>query len=83
MKCIFGHKYGTVQSDGFQYCARCGIARKPVIKPPCELNGHMWVDTGQVLNFFERNIYGEKSCTKVLISQRCSVCNNYRSVSKY
>ena len=33
--CIFGHKYGKVEEDGFQYCQSCGKATAP----PC---AHKW-----------------------------------------
>lgn len=26
MKCIFGHKLGKVENDGYQYCRKCGKA---------------------------------------------------------
>lgn len=39
---IFGckHKFGKVQSCGFQYCEHCGFARQPK-QNPCQ---HKWRD---------------------------------------
>jgi hypothetical protein len=71
--CIFGHKYGKVESDGFQYCATCGNANKP---HPCA-NGHIWVDTE---NQAYTNSYELRSWKTIKYWQTCKVCGEKRSI---
>ena len=79
MKCFFGHSFGRVEADGFQYCKSCGIAQQPEIPSPCK-NGHAWRDTGEPDYKIVTN-YGQ--WTEYYVAQKCSRCGDRRSVCKY
>ena len=80
--CIFGHKFGAVQTDGFQYCAKCGKAKKPTIPHPC-VNGHVWVDEYSQ-QYRSTHTDGWSGAQRVNISieyfQKCKVCGHKRSI---
>ena len=80
--CIFGHKFGLVQTDGFQYCSKCGNAQQPSIPHPC-VNGHLWVDE------YEQRYTNTNTCgltggirqyTSIEYFQECSRCGKKRSI---
>jgi hypothetical protein len=79
--CIFGHKLGEVKPDGFQYCSRCGEAKKPSIPHPC-VNGHMWEDQyEQQYTHTRSGMYGGKQeYTSMEYFQKCNVCGHKRSI---
>lgn len=79
--CIFGHKFGPVQTDGFQYCAKCGNAKKPTIPHPCA-DGHTWKDD-RTENYVESsyNRYGGgTSVDKRQTFQTCTRCGSKRNI---
>jgi hypothetical protein len=81
MKCFFfGHKLSPINSDGYQYCNRCGKANKP---NPCE-NGHIWED---VNNITPKKINHYLAATivdfEVYQPQKCKVCGERRSVNVF
>ena len=79
MSCFFGHNFGKIESDGFQYCTKCGKAIKP---NPCE-NGHLWVDVAEKTTNWRNNHTGELVRWNVEVAQKCSVCGDRRSVWKF
>lgn len=79
--CIFGHKFGVVHVDGFQYCSKCGEARRPSIPHPC-VNGHIWRDD-KMENYTETSYgtYGtrqERSRRQTF--QTCTRCGEKRNI---
>ena len=71
--CIFSHKFGKVEVDGFQYCSKCGEARKPE-----SCNGHIWekektclIETGR----------GTKQELYVLKCKHCGLYRNYNTTT--
>jgi hypothetical protein len=75
-KCLFGHSFGRIEPDGFQYCKTCGKAILPNL---CE-NGHQWVETGENEYVVTSN-YGQWK--DYYVPQKCARCNERRSVKKY
>lgn len=66
MKCLFGHKFGRIEEDGWQYCERCGKAQKP---NPCA-KFHQWEELER---WGYSCIYGTWKDFKVVY--RCKVCS--------
>lgn len=65
------HKYDKIQEDGFQYCMKCGIARKPEVQViGCQ---HQWeiFSKDVILGRMDR-IAGE------LFVLRCSKCGDVK-----
>ena len=79
MSCFFGHKFGRVELDGYQYCSKCGAAKKPSIPHPC-CNGHMWVDY-RTEGYTHYSYEGEQK--KEQIFQTCKVCGEKRTTWQY
>lgn len=79
--CFFNHSFGKVQSDGLQYCNRCGEARKPITPHPCT-DGHIWKDTGEGEYVVTHFSYYEERKT-YYVPQKCVNCGERRSVRKY
>jgi hypothetical protein len=65
--CIFGHKYGKVE-EGFQYCVKCGYARKLS-------HEHHWELQKEII-VYDVDLYGTKSKlpTNVIRLNKCSIC---------
>lgn len=83
MKCFFGHKFGVIQPDGYQYCATCGKAQKPAEaqKPhPCA-QGHVW-QTLQEWGYSGGDGFGS-TWRDYKVSQVCTGCSEHRSFWKY
>ena len=67
---IHRHKFGPVQTDGYQYCQKCGIATRPLPTrlAPCEQ--HDWRE----IDRFERvNALTGHYLVSVYV-MRCAVC---------
>ncbi len=79
--CFFGHNFGLIQPDGFQYCSGCGKARKPSIPHPC-VNGHLWKD--DKTDTYIRTTYGPRGTSQEetlrQTFQTCSTCGGKRNV---
>jgi hypothetical protein len=74
MRCFFGHKFGKIENDGFQYCQRCGMAANP---NPCD-GGHIWCDN-EILNY--HYAYGYKEgVKKKQVFQTCTTCGEKRAI---
>lgn len=75
IKCFFGHKFGSVQSDGWQYCGMCGKATKP---NPC-IHGHIWKEVKRYSYIWK------KPGTEIVyknddqIAYQCSGCGKTKS----
>lgn len=77
--CIFSHKYGKVEADGFQYCFKCGKAQKPTIPHPCE-NGHLWKKIAESQAHGTRfDESGRHDWNDYKISQECTRCGMLQS----
>lgn len=62
------HKYGKVESDGYQYCKKCGKA----IVPPCQ---HEWEDTTSFILLHPRDFKTEVGKKYI---QHCKHCKDMR-----
>ena len=59
------HKYGIVQSDGYQYCSKCG---KTII-PPSKNCDHTW----EIYNYIDNVGYSGRVLSQIIVN-RCSKC---------
>lgn len=69
MICIFGHKLGSIQKDGFQYCSRCGKA----ILAPCKHNWKLIASIHKKYDWSYQLVYGkiENYIEKIYECSKC------------
>ena len=79
MNCFFGHSFGKVETDGFQYCAKCGTAQKPTISHPCA-NGHVWTDEFIQKYTLTTYGYGNTERKQIQTFQKCINCGEKRTI---
>jgi len=78
--CFFGHKFGKLTEDGYQYCERCGIAVKP---NPCA-QGHKWQTKSVMPYKGQYNDYGiEKHWADNKLSQVCEHCGGRQTIWEF
>ena len=78
MKCFFRHNFGKINTDGYQYCLKCGKAYKP---HPCD-SGHIWADTDVVeyTNTWSNGFNEQSTKRKKQFFQSCKACGEKRTV---
>lgn len=79
MNCLFGHKFGKIEADGYQYCIKCGLARKPSTQNPCE-NGHSWEEIAELKY---EGYYMGTSWTDYKVAYKCKNCGEVKSQWRY
>lgn len=80
--CFFGHSFGRVETDGFQYCNKCGEAHKPASPHPCA-NGHIWLteETQEYLLRRSNPFHAQKEGKQIQYFQSCSRCGEKREIT--
>lgn len=76
MSCFFGHKFGKIEADGYQYCTVCGKASKPKPIHPC-INGHKWVEESRLGWSGWSEFSGHWKDWQ--IAERCNACGENRT----
>jgi ribosomal protein S27AE len=85
--CFFGHKFGKLTEDGYQYCGRCGIAVKP---NPCT-SGHIW-QTKSITpykgqhpdaNLGSERTWVERKWKDNKLSQVCERCGEHQTIWEF
>lgn len=71
--CIFRHRLGPVQKDGFQYCSKCGKA----ILAPCNHNWELIANIHKKYDWSYKLAYGQKDdCIERIYE--CSKCKEIK-----
>lgn len=79
--CFWGHKFGKITDDGYQYCGRCGLATKPSPPHPCA-NGHQW-ETESSLGYTGYDTWGEGHWRDWKLAQVCKRCNQRQTIWQF
>ena len=60
------HRFGTIQADGYQYCQKCGLAKKP----PCQ---HKW-EVIERYSLIRDTRYGDERLKARKLIKSCTLC---------
>lgn len=73
--CFFGHKFGKIERDGYQYCIKCGKAHIP----PHE---HRWILKKETDVYTQSWGWGQvsKLPTNIIYFYECSICGETKKV---
>lgn len=70
--CFFNHRYGKVESDGFQYCQKCGLGRMPKHKHEWEI-----LEKASIV----RRVDGTEIGTSLIL--KCKICGEISGKNHY